>query len=974
MRTAHIAALAVLLPISALPAAPTARAGDRGPRPARVVVERNARDLSAALRLALRPALRDRRRDVALVVDVTPYTAKSGDALTKALLALEADAGDVGGWRIAPLGGRFGERTTRPTGLVTQLADVLADETPSRNTLLDLRRTLGGFDTRGGVVVYLADWHADDDHELERFVHGLRRRGQVFSVVGSEAAFTRGWNDGLFAGPTGTPDPRGGPGSYDPRIGRDVFGRRDPGKPWHGGATGYPHLPWEFRGIPWATEFSGNDGYGLRFDEARADGETDETELEDLRERMRALREDERAGAAGVYPLPSGWGPYGLTRAAAETGGRYVLWSWNPRGRSDVVYDYSRLDLFPPDLRPRESLLADVRRRPLARALMTAWHLVSQPNAAVAAVGPPVEDDLRTPQPVGETRLARCLACEWIDWADVMSHRRLVGKTIEALDDAVAVLDRALRKAGEPTDDIERRLSADADLFRHTLLVLRFSLGEIDEVNRLIGNDAWDQPDRYPMAARQEFLLRGGGPRERQTAHRRGVRHRARGAPRRGPQAHAHALPRDAVGRHGRAQHRAGVPARVGHPSLRERRRGRLAQPGGVGGRRRRHDARRRARRRLARLGRRRDGPLSRRSVRAAATVFALLVSFVCATARAAETPIGVEIDSVAVRREVRELVDRARRETTRLLGADVETTGSVHLHATWRDWSVVERRLTNGAFASHGAFTSHATGDAHVALQPELSSEHLERYGLPDLTRRLIAHETAHVVTFARSKRPAVHPDWLAEGVACVIADRVLGVDDEPGDDPVASTRLVRCRRLLAEGRLPRIAEVLDDRLPALDRNERYAFWWLVARALVRDAPGAVRAALAVADDGTAEVARAVRHELEGGLADVDNALVAELEAVRPRWEVTRRSLDARGDELVHAAFDEEAVAWRELGPPGSGRREITARGGVARRSCCGAPHGDVVRERRRVDRDSPDRRSRVVRAAPHRRVGHDG
>ena len=43
-------------------------------------------------------------------------------------------------------------------------------------------------------------------------------------------------------------------------------------------------------------------------------------------------------------------------RLAGMTGGRYVLWSWNPGGRSMVDYDYARCDLFP---RPRPALVFD---------------------------------------------------------------------------------------------------------------------------------------------------------------------------------------------------------------------------------------------------------------------------------------------------------------------------------------------------------------------------------------------------------------------------------------------------------------------------------------------------------------------------------------------------------------------------------------------------------------------------------------
>ena len=70
------------------------------------------------------------------------------------------------------------------------------------------------------------------------------------------------------------------------------------------------------------------------------------------------------------YPLPSSFGPYALSRAAAETGGRYVLWSWNRTGRTTLLYDDVRCDLLAPDLRDRETIRADAIKRPLPGAII----------------------------------------------------------------------------------------------------------------------------------------------------------------------------------------------------------------------------------------------------------------------------------------------------------------------------------------------------------------------------------------------------------------------------------------------------------------------------------------------------------------------------------------------------------------------------------------------------------------------------
>ncbi|MHC4818140.1 MAG: hypothetical protein ACYTF8_08810, partial [Planctomycetota bacterium] len=209
-----------LLACSLLAVAP---ANAQETRSARDVVVRRTERLVDALVAATAPASgrHGQRREVAIIVDVTPYTAAWERALGEALIRLEVRAPRVTGWRIAPLGGRWCKPSRSALGLIPRLTRVLAHETPSENTMLDLQRTLHGFTASGGVVVYLADWHFEDDHRLERLVSSLRRRRQVFSVVGSEAAFTRAWNDGFFPRAGGELSAKGGSARYDPRIGRN---------------------------------------------------------------------------------------------------------------------------------------------------------------------------------------------------------------------------------------------------------------------------------------------------------------------------------------------------------------------------------------------------------------------------------------------------------------------------------------------------------------------------------------------------------------------------------------------------------------------------------------------------------------------------------------------------------------------------------------------------------------------------------
>jgi len=480
----------VLLTLAAL-----AGAGDLPS--AREVVVRRAPSLAQALRVATGPAWRSGAgREVAVVVDVTPYTSKAERSLIEAFWKLPTDdTSQAVAWRIAPLGGRFSRAYASPRAMALELPRILSMPTPSKNTMRDLKQTLGSFGARGGVIVYLADWHFEDDHRLESLVAMLRGRAQVFSTIGSEAAFSRGWNDGFFPA-VRKRSVRGGGGSYDQRIGRNPFGQNKRDAPWHGGDSAYPHRPAYIGGAPWNSEFP--------------TGERDRGGFEDLRERLRDSS-PRSAAMRGAHPLPSTFGPYGLMRLAAATGGRYVLWSFNPSGRSNVRYDYGRCDRFAPDLRPRDAILADVARRPLARALLGAWHIVAGSRVGLAQVTPPVDEDRRSPREMERVKGAPCACFALTDRARLRALLRSLPRGLEALDHSMRLLDNAIEKTASP-DRVDARLLADARLFRHVLAVQRFCLGEVLMVAKNIPADAWDHPDQIPCIFPEQYLLRGADP------------------------------------------------------------------------------------------------------------------------------------------------------------------------------------------------------------------------------------------------------------------------------------------------------------------------------------------------------------------------------------------------------------------------------------------------------------------------------
>jgi len=444
---------------------------------ASAVVVRGRSDLAQAIRKASGPA-----REYLVVVDVTPYTARREAEIRAALADLGAPC------RLARLGEPPGEA-------------LFAKPSAAGGTIPALRRSLRGFS--GGAAVYLADWRFEDDEALEEFIEELRRRQVRFGVVGSEAAFGRAWNDGFFPPHRGAPDARGRIRLYDEGISRSPFS--DGEAPWHGGDTAFPHQPFRYA-LRWQTVFPAERRPAPSWP---GDGETREGgrragggEEEDLRERLSSVQEE--APRRYWFPLPSGFGPYGLMRAAGESGGRYVLWSWNPEGRSDVTYDYARCDLFAPDLRDRRAILAD--RRPLAAALLRAWHAVANDRVRVASVTPPLRPDGRTPLEMAEAPSGGFLEEQWEDRGSHERFLAVVPRTIEAIDGAVGLLEGALAHAGPAADAVERRLRADADLFRHTLLVHRFQLEEALAAARPLPRDAWEDRRLVPGLEPRWFL------------------------------------------------------------------------------------------------------------------------------------------------------------------------------------------------------------------------------------------------------------------------------------------------------------------------------------------------------------------------------------------------------------------------------------------------------------------------------------
>jgi hypothetical protein len=522
---AAIGAVSSLLGLSGAPSVGVALAApDAEPalRSASEVVVRGKKTLEEAVRAAM-PA-RDAGAPppaVAFVVDVTPNVAKSAAAVRSTIAALARDATFAREVRVAPLGRALGA-PAKDARLERDVDAALEKETRFINTMAELRKSLASL--RGpAVAVYLCDWRFEDDFLVDALAADLVGRKIALGVVGTEAAFGRAWTDGSIdpLDRARGHAPKGG--DYHPGIGRSPFGKPVADAPWHGGDSAYPAVPYRFSQLFWETEFqkastslkdalgglAGGSGPGA----PPREGPTPEgPPPEDLAERLGAAKPFD-PDAMRTYPIPSAFGPYGLMRVAAVTGGRYALWSWNPGGRARVTYDYGRCNLLPPDLRARERILPELATPGLAGATIAAWHALLGVGGLVGH-RPPLDRDLKSPRSVDDASFGSDFRITWDTPSDWKTLRRGLAAAIPAVAAARRTLEAAIASTKEPDGDLERRRLADARLFETTLAIVEFELHEMDLATKDVTPELWRKTPKgkTPGVAPRAFVVGAANP------------------------------------------------------------------------------------------------------------------------------------------------------------------------------------------------------------------------------------------------------------------------------------------------------------------------------------------------------------------------------------------------------------------------------------------------------------------------------
>lgn len=250
-----------------------------------------------------------------------------------------------------------------------------------------------------------------------------------------------------------------------------------------------------------------------------------------------------------------------------------------------------------------------------------------------------------------------------------------------------------------------------------------------------------------------------------------------------------------------------------------------------------------------------------------------------------------------------------------------------IHLYPDAVSYEAAEQSLTGGAFKANLAFSHFATKTTHIALQPPTSPQALKELGLPTLTAYLLAHEAAHLATYAYQENALDFPEWLAEGMAVHVgvgAMTALGRMRPGESEPFHAKSAVRCQKLLVEQKLPQAAQVLAAEIGDLDFHDRYAvshrFYAFLRAEHAKDLEKTVKS---IRIQGGGEAYRAGlmaelgRQWKDKELEKLHKEWLASVQAAKPEWDETFRSLETRGEGYVQRGFtDTNAVAFRTEGP----------------------------------------------------------
>ncbi|MBL9088509.1 MAG: hypothetical protein JNM10_15330 [Planctomycetia bacterium] len=399
-------------------------------------------------------AARAPRAVMVLVVDPTtsmvPELQRVREALPEVIAAGPAGmtVGVVGASAESSLPGDLDDAKNTLTLLMTIPLD-------GRKNLLEAVRegagALGSSVTEPRAVVLMTREGGDGEDDVEATRSALEARGAAFYSIAPEAAFERSWDydfeqrevEDLGLTQRMHPMPK----------------RRKRGELFFGADVAFPMVPyrWELEEFPFAqTEF-------------------------------------DWPGSRGRFPPPSGFGYWCLATLSWSTGGRCFVHNFRAPGarsrdedRTITLYDMGFLNLFAPDLRPREKVLASLEGMRRAHVIVRVWEHLADDVAPVVRDHGTLEKPgggALTPRPMLPIRSNTPFATTYRTRADVQRARETAvdrkARVEQALDWWADEAKRETTGEASRTDPLRQRVEANFDLLGSQLLKVRFHWGEV---------------------------------------------------------------------------------------------------------------------------------------------------------------------------------------------------------------------------------------------------------------------------------------------------------------------------------------------------------------------------------------------------------------------------------------------------------------------------------------------------------------
>lgn len=283
--------------------------------------------------------------------------------------------------------------------------------------------------------------------------------------------------------------------------------------------------------------------------------------------------------------------------------------------------------------------------------------------------------------------------------------------------------------------------------------------------------------------------------------------------------------------------------------------------------------------------------------------------------------------DDPRIKAKALAIAEETWKEACALYGVDAKPAdkpASLHLYREVKDYEAACDRFGVPNLKRNQCFTEWTSGSAHVLLQPTIRGEAAAQLDPTWQTLRVIVHEMAHVTRGKKIWSRRSHPNWFADGNAEWLEEKVFAEQKlltTPEQSAFFSTEELRGQRLLKNGTLPSVDDLVHDRSDILDFEDSYAVRYLLFRFLADGAHAKPLrefvSELHSIGEGNGFVDRAadaLKQRL--GVSEwksIDPEFRGWIAALKPEWDEVLRSLAIVGDEWAQTAYDDaNALAFR--------------------------------------------------------------